>query len=142
MCLMKKTNEDLDRRLAVFKRATLEDFSTLSSFLKSEEISTKELKGYLEWKTNQIAENKAKFERLESERMKEAKEQFAEWQRRVKKCPKCDSPLILSRVSTPRGKGNKEGWRSLWSCPSENCLFEEYSKEFVDKIYTEIMEGR
>jgi DNA-binding transcriptional MerR regulator len=137
---MKKTNEDLDRRLAAFKRATLEDFFTLSSFLRSEGISLEELKGYLEWKTRQIAENKAKFRRLESEKMKEAKKQFAKWQERVKRCPKCDSPLTLSRVSTPKGKANKEGWRSLWGCTNEKCQFEEYSKEFADKIYTEIME--
>lgn len=140
MLMMKKTNEDLSRLLAAFRRETLENFFTLSSFLKSENISPRQLKSYLEWKTEQINVVKVKKQKENDKRIKEAKEQFIKWQRKVKKCPLCDTPLMLNKISILKGNANREGWRSLWSCPNEDCLFEEYSKEFADKIYTEIME--
>ena len=139
--LMKKTNEDLEKLLAVFKRGTLEDFFTLSSYLNQNDISVKELDRYLIWKREQAREVRRFSREEDARKRKGVEEQIARWRKKVRKCPKCNTPLILSKISTLKGKSNIRGWRSLWSCPSEDCLFEEYSKEFADKIYTELMEG-
>ena len=137
---MKKINEDLDRLLAVFRRETLENFFTLSTVLKNENVSPKELKEYLDWKTKLAVRAKAELTRSDARKIEEARKLAAEWKKKAKKCPRCGESLSLTRVTTPRGPSNKEGWRSLWFCQTENCLFEEYSREFTDKIYTEIME--
>ena len=138
---MKKTNEELEKLLAVFRKETLENFFTLSTYLRTTKVSVEELGNYLAWKRRKIKETRKLSEEENIKRRKKTEEVFAKWQEKTKKCPKCNSSLLLSRVNAPKGRGNKEGWRSLWSCPNEKCLFEEYSKEFTDKIYTEIMEG-
>jgi len=138
---MKKTNEELDRLLSAFKRGALEDFFTLSTFLKGIGISKKRLKDYLEWRGEQDRNIKRKVTADSEKVLKENEEMREHWKKNSRKCPKCGLPLSLSRISTPKGTANKKGWRSLWFCREEDCAFEEYSTEFTDKIYTEIMEG-
>ena len=140
--MLKRTNEELERLFSVFKRGTLEDFFTLSGYLREKGSSPEELGRYLSWKRGQIQEAAKVSERRQTLEREKAEKFFAEWQEKVKKCPLCGAPLILSKITTLKGKSNKKGWRSLWSCPNEDCLFEEYSKEYADKIYTELMEGR
>jgi len=138
---MKRTNEEIERLLSVFRRGTLEDFFTLSTFLEREDISKRQLKDYLKYKGEQDRNIKRKLVVENEEKLKEVKEKQAHWEKNSRKCPECGSALSLSRVSTPKGVANKKGWRSLWSCSKEDCIFEEYSTEFTDKLYTEIMEG-
>jgi len=143
---MERTNEELDRLLAVFRRGTLEDFFTIHTVLEREGVSVEQLKGYLNWKAEEV--NKSAFaiksanDKVIAEAKEKAKERAAEWDRLVRKCPLCNSPLRLSRISEPEGPANKEGWRSLWFCGNDGCLFEEYSKEFTDKLHAEVMEGK
>lgn len=41
------------------------------------------------------------------------------------RCPDCDLDMGLRLIDTPKGKANKNGWKSCWIC--EKCLYEEYS---------------
>lgn len=45
------------------------------------------------------------------------------------KCPKCDMWLSLIIITLPKGKANKNGYRTLWQCPV--CAYENYSTKTV-----------
>ena len=132
--------ELVEQKLAAFSVKTLRAVQTVHLVLENEGITFGELEEFLEELRMRAKTVSNKSIEEMRKREEEVGKQFAEWQEKVRKCPLCNAPLTLSKISTLRGKANREGWRSFWSCPSEECLFEEYSKEYADKIYTETME--
>lgn len=52
-------------------------------------------------------------------------------------CPDCKAELLLAPIKTPKGKANRYGYRTLWVCENDDCLYEKYS---MDSIY-EITKG-
>ena len=132
--------ELVEQKLAAFSVKTLWAVQTVHLVLENEGITFGELEEFLE--ELRARAKTISMERVEEmrKREEEAGRQMEKWQEKVRKCPLCNAPLLLSKISALKGKANREGWRSFWSCPNEECLFEEYSKEFADKIYTETME--
>ena len=85
---MKRTNEELEKLLAVFRRDTLENFFTLSKYLKDNNSSPKEIGRYLSWKRKQVEKARKLSEEDNAKRRRKADGMMAKWQEKVAKCPK------------------------------------------------------
>uniref|UniRef100_A0A6H1ZCX2 Uncharacterized protein n=1 Tax=viral metagenome TaxID=1070528 RepID=A0A6H1ZCX2_9ZZZZ len=123
--------EELLKKLRVFGLGQLQDLVTLSDILEREGASLGDVKEFLEENLRAVRKNQ--------EEMKKAFEERRKWWKRVgRKCPECGETLDLVPIRAPKGKKNKEGYKSLWSCPGENCLYEKYSKrefkEIIEKL--------
>lgn len=46
-------------------------------------------------------------------------------------CPNCGEDLFLTQITEPEGPKNKLGWKTLWFCEEDNCIFENYSRKTV-----------
>ncbi len=42
-------------------------------------------------------------------------------------CPDCGGTMGLRLIRAPKGRQNKKGWNSCWTCDDDKCLHEEYS---------------
>lgn len=51
-----------------------------------------------------------------------------EWNEKAKKCPECGAAMMLYEVPFPKGPRNLYGYKTLWQCRNQRCLFEEYSE--------------
>ena len=119
--------EELMKKLRVFSLGQLQDLVTLSDILEREGASLEDVKDFLEETQKTFRQGKEKIRRNFEERKKW-------WERVGRKCPKCGETLDLVPIKTPKGKRNREGYKSLWSCSREDCLFEEYSKVEFKRI--------
>jgi hypothetical protein len=57
----------------------------------------------------------------------------------IRKCPVCNSELELVHIHEPLGKGNINGYKSLWSCSSDYCIHEEFNQASVGEIFNKLM---
>jgi len=103
--------------LSGFPFGFLQDVVTLLGTLEEKGISLDELKLFVREKQLAVQE--------ELQRARLRREAFF---RNSPKCPKCGGVLVLSPIRIPKGPANKNGYKSVWTCLGESCLFEEFSK--------------
>ena len=135
MKMSRKEAEEIATKLSVFGFGKLQSLITLNNMLEREGISLEAVKAYIKW----TQDTRDAYE----EKMKKVVEKNTEmWNKNTRKCPLCKKPLLLRAVRIPRGKGNVKGYTCHWFCSSEECLFEEYSKEDFKELYKKIMSRR
>jgi len=133
--MKEKKIEEIGRKLSVFSFGRLQELVTLFGVLEREGISFEDVKEFVASSLELYEVKQARFERM-------ARERKNLWDKRTRKCPSCKKPLALRPITTPRGRGNVEGYTCLWYCLEEDCTFEEYSKEDFQKTYMKVMGGR
>lgn len=136
-----RTLEDfikLEKLLAVFHQGMLQNFFTFIDLLERSKVTLEDVKWYME----QLAKReKAKQLQRTSEAQvntKISKEQ-EKWKEKVKRCPLCGSSLGLDKIAAAKGNANVYGYRGVWRCPGEECLFEEFTTEYPEVIYDRLM---
>lgn len=72
---------------------------------------------------------------------KEKTKSLEEYNRIAPKCPECKLPLVLKGISTPEGKGNLRGYKSLLYCNGPTCLYEKYSRKPADYLYRQMVKN-
>jgi len=126
--------KELDNRLSVFGFGLLQDLVALLDILEREKISLEDVRSYVK---ERIANTQARIDL-----QKRAYEKKVAWWNKVaKRCPKCDTPMSLIAITTPKGKANKKGYKSLWSCPKTDCTYEKYMKTDRNVILKRLWRG-
>lgn len=133
-----KTFQEMEKILKVFHQGMLQDFFTFLDILSRKNITLRDVKRYV----RQVKENNRL--RVEAEtglrkRSRAAIKEQERWKKLVKHCPLCNSPLSLDKVTAPKGNANVYGYRGVWRCLGEECLFEEFMKEYPEAIYDQLM---
>jgi len=49
-------------------------------------------------------------------------------------CPKCSSLLVVVSIRIPLGVRNINGWKTFIYCSNDNCLYEKYYYEEINKV--------
>lgn len=108
------------------------------------------LSGYtiqdLELRNQAILDQQRTFEiegkKLLKEQQQQVNKEIEEYKRIAPICPEseCGQYLMLSNIREPKGKGNIHGYKSLFYCSSDTCLYEKYTKQDTDSIYKELLE--
>lgn len=52
------------------------------------------------------------------------------------RCPECDANLMLAIINIPKGRKNRNGYKTLWQCPV--CDYEKYSKKTINDWLKEL----
>ena len=129
--MREKRVEEIRQKLSVFSFPRLQELVTLSNLLEKENISLKEIKEFINSFLELQEINRLRFD---SEREKQKK--F--WKKITKKCPECGKPLDLAPVGCSKGKANKFGYKSYWSCSGEDCLYDKYTTREFKEIIEEL----
>ena len=131
--MRKERVEEIGKKLQVFSFDGLQNLITLFDVLQREEISVEDVKEFVAFSVKAREAKEANFRRRneEMERM---------WKKNSRPCPLCGMPLALRPINIPKGKADVKGYTCHWFCPSEECTFEEYTKEDFQEIYRKIME--
>ena len=114
---------DLRKELAVFGFSNLQNLVVLFDILESREITIEQVRKFVD---SEIALIKVQEENREKLRN--------EWIKIAKRCPNCGGPLYLKEIAIPKGRKNVYGYRSLWFCSNDNCIYEKYNMEEVKNI--------
>jgi hypothetical protein len=102
------TCEKVLEALKVFSFRDWQNFETFLLTLEREEISLEDFRACLKEQKPSLAV-KRKQPDVEPQRF----------------CPECNGELILEGICAKKGKLNKFGWKTLWSC--SRCPWYEYS---------------
>ncbi|SPD72560.1 hypothetical protein PITCH_A140040 [uncultured Desulfobacterium sp.] len=104
----------IENTLAAFSLGQMQDFITMHRIM---------------------VENNISIERLEDliSKKKAALKDEARNQAEMPRCPECGDKLAIQPIRLPRGPRNIHGWKSLWHCTGENCLYEAYSHLTVNQ---------
>lgn len=56
------------------------------------------------------------------------------------KCPDCGENLFLRLIYIPKGKSNRQGYKTCWECVEgpEDCVYEEYSGKTLNQWMREL----
>ena len=138
---MLSTLEDfqrLEKLLAVFHQGMLQNFFTLLGVLERNDVALEDVKWYM----GQVVEREKAKQAQQIRKLRNAMKMDKEkkkWERRAKKCPLCGKPLGLDKITAAKGNANVYGYRGVWRCPGEECLFEEFTLEYPEAIYDKLM---
>ena len=128
----------IEKLLAVFHQGMLQNFFTFLEVLEKNAVSLEDVTWYIE----QVKEN-IRLRLLEKARLDERNEKVLklqeEWKTKAKCCPLCKQPLSLEKVTAPKGNANVHGYRGVWRCLEDDCLFEEFTTEYPEAIYDKLM---
>ena len=103
----------IDKILAVFSLGQLQDVITIYRVMSEGDISVEMLSAYLDDQKIKLTE--------ETPMPRET----------MPACPVCGGKLGLQVITTPQGRANINGWKSLWFCLSDGCDYEEFSMDDV-----------
>uniref|UniRef100_A0A6M3XFG7 Uncharacterized protein n=1 Tax=viral metagenome TaxID=1070528 RepID=A0A6M3XFG7_9ZZZZ len=135
MLMKSERIDELLVNLEPFGFRSFENAITLFSFLETKGFSSEELK--------ELRADLAPGGKLS----RSVREQFLCRNRELLKlrklCPKCEAPLRLFSINTPKGKRNLFGYRTVWLCEGKTCFYEEFSfspkyEEFLKLLKKEI----
>lgn len=130
--------QEMEKILAVFHQGMLQNFFTFLDVLEKNSISLEDVECYV----GQLKENN-RLRLLEEARKNKRSEgvlkEQEKWRMKAKDCPLCGTPLSLEKVTAPKGNANVYGYRGVWRCPGDECLFEEFTKEYPEAIYDQLM---
>ena len=128
----------LEKLLAVFHQGMLQNFFTFLEVLERNDIVIEDVKWYMA----RLAE-KEKTKQFQQARnsavTKEMQKTQEEWKKRAKCCPLCGKSLGLDKITAAKGNANVYGYRGVWRCIEEGCLFEEFTREYPEAIYDKLM---
>jgi hypothetical protein len=102
----------IEKILAAFSLGQMQDFMTMHKVMREHDISVESLESYINDKMANIAE----IHRI---------------RQNMPDCPACGGKLGLQAITTPQGRANVNGYRSVWYCQADDCNYEEYSMDDV-----------
>jgi hypothetical protein len=105
-------NVDIEQLVSAFGFGQLQDYITLSGVLTEAAITIEDLTAYV---------NAVKGELEKAWDVNET----------MPACPVCGEKLGSQAITTPQGRANINGFKSLWFCLSEDCTYEKYSSDDV-----------
>lgn len=112
------------RVLDSFGLGILQDMLNVMNSLELRGISERDVKDVV---TQHVANTRVAI----LEAVAEEKETLAQGKKvydaQAPQCPACNAPLYIRAIATPKGIQNKEGYKSVWYCLHDDCVYERYS---------------
>lgn len=128
----------IEKLLAVFHQGMLQNFFTFLTVLEKNDVTLRDVRWYLE-EVKKIEGAKVLEQVSRSKVSRKMTEEQEKWKSKVGSCPLCGKSLGLDKVSAAKGNANVYGYRGVWRCPGEECLFEEFTTEYPEVIYDRLM---
>ena len=128
----------IEKLLAVFHQGMLQNFFTFLEVLEKNDITLRDVKWYL-GEVKKIEEARTLQQANSSKVNKKMVKEQERWKSKAEHCPLCGKSLGLDKVTAAKGNANVYGYRGVWRCPGEECLFEEFTTEYPEAIYDRLM---
>jgi len=110
----------------IFEPNVLYDFYTFARVLNDNDINIKDFIEFVQIVKDIQKESIIIKENLEKDYFDKI---YKDYEKRLPKCPKCNSIMEYKSINIPQGKQNLKGWKSYFLCTNEKCLYEEFSKK-------------
>ena len=108
--------DTIEKALGAFSLGQIQDFVTMHGIMREHDISVAHLEEYVKTEQARLAgQIKADCKHLE----------------KMPDCPACGEKLSIRAIRLPKGPSNRKGWKSLWQCLAEDCVYEAYSTRTV-----------